>query len=63
LWAYFQAVTVLFRPLFEGIRPEQRGNVERDIYRALDRYWDGRQVNLTAAIVLATAKKKMRANS
>lgn len=63
LWAYFQAVTVPFRPLFEGIRPEQRGNVERDIYRALDRYWDGRQVNLTAAIVLATAKKKMRANS
>ncbi len=53
LWAYFQAVTVPFRPVLEKVTPE----IEREVLTTLDRYWDGEKVNLTADIVLAGATK------
>ncbi len=52
-WAYFQAVTVPFRPLLEKITPE----IERDILAGIRKHWDGGKVNLTAEIVLAGATK------
>ena len=55
LWEYFQAVTIPFRPLFEQVRPEQRDLVAREVHAALQPYWDGKQVNLTAKVVLASA--------
>ncbi len=57
LWAYFQAVTIPFRPLLEGLGPEQRAAVERDVCAALEKYRDGARVNLTADIAIATAIK------
>ncbi len=57
LWAYFQAVTIPFRPLLDSITRDQRTGVDRDVCAALGKYWDGQQVNLTADIVLATATK------
>jgi ubiquinone/menaquinone biosynthesis C-methylase UbiE len=53
LWAYFQAVTVPFRPVLEQATPE----MEREIVGELRKYWDGAEVNLTAEIVLAGGKK------
>lgn len=55
LWGYFQAVTIPFRPLLEQIRPEQHDAVTRDVHAALQHFWDGKQVNLTAQVVLASA--------
>jgi ubiquinone/menaquinone biosynthesis C-methylase UbiE len=56
-WAYFQAITVPFRPVVEAIRPEQRAAIDSDVRAAVAEYWDGKQVNMTAEIVLATATK------
>ncbi len=53
LWAYFQAVTVPFRPVMEKVTPQ----IEREILTQLQKYWDGEKVNLTAEIVLAGANK------
>ena len=52
-WAYFQAVTVPFRPLLEKVTPE----IEGEVLEAVRKYWDGEKVNLTADIVLAGATK------
>lgn len=57
LWQYFQAVTAPFRPLLEQVRPEQRDTVTRDIHAALQRFWDGKQVNLAANVVLASGTR------
>lgn len=53
LWAYFQSVTVPFRPVLEKVTPE----IEREILMELEKYWDGDKVNLTAQIVLAGGTK------
>ena len=54
LWAYFQAVTVPFKPLLERIPAAEREAVGREVCAELARYWDGKQVNLTAQVVVAT---------
>lgn len=53
LWAYFQAVTVPFRPVLEKVTPE----IEREVLDELRKYWDCEKVNLTAEIVLAGGRK------
>ena len=53
LWAYFQSVTVPFRPVLERVTPE----TEREVLAELGKYWDGQKVNLTAEIVLAGGRR------
>ena len=57
LWEYFQAVTVPFRPLFEGIAPEQQAGIEREVKLELEKYREGEEIKLTAQIVLSSAVK------
>jgi len=57
LWEYFQAVTIPFRPLLEQVRPEQRDAIARDVHAAFEPYWDGKQVDLTAKVVLASGTR------
>lgn len=57
VWEYFQEATVPFKPLLDRIRPEQRATVDREVVAALERYFDGENVNLTADIVVATGLK------
>ena len=57
VWAYFKDVTVPFKPLFEAVPPERRGEADAAVLEAMRHYYDGQQVNFTATIALATAEK------
>ena len=57
VWAYFKDVTVPFKPLFEGIPAERRGEADAAVLDAMRNYYDGQQVNFTATIALATAER------
>ncbi len=55
LWAYFQEVTVPFKPLFEAIPMARRDEVKAQVLQALRDRYDGREVKFNAAVVLASA--------
>ena len=57
VWQYFREVTAPFRPLFAGIPQEKARQVDADVIAAISRHYDGRQVNFTADVVLASAQK------
>jgi SAM-dependent methyltransferase len=57
LWAYFQVVTVPFKPLLEKVPAAEREAVGREVCAELARYWDGKQVKLTAQVVVATGAR------
>lgn len=57
LWAYFQQVTIPFRPLFESIPPELREQVDREVLAQLQKRYDGNEVKFDARVVLASATK------
>lgn len=59
LWEYFQAVTIPFRPLFDQVRPDQREAITREVHAALQGFWDGKQVSLTARVVLASGTRSL----
>jgi ubiquinone/menaquinone biosynthesis C-methylase UbiE len=57
LWAYFQEVTIPFKPLVQAIPPERRSEVDAEVLRQFRDRYDGRAVNFTAQVVLASAVK------
>jgi SAM-dependent methyltransferase len=57
VWQYFREVTAPFRPLFAAIPREKAQQVDADVVAATSRYYDGRQVNFTADVVLACGLK------
>ncbi len=57
LWAYFQAVTVPFRPLLERIPPEKRATIDEQVRAELERYSAGGQVRMSAQVMIATGVK------
>lgn len=57
LWAYFQEVTVPFKPLFQAIPPQQRMEVDRVVLRDLNLRYDGASVNFNAHVTLVSATK------
>jgi ubiquinone/menaquinone biosynthesis C-methylase UbiE len=57
VWEYFREVTVPFRPLFAGIPPDRSAQVNREVVAAISRRYDGKQVNFTADVVVASAEK------
>lgn len=57
VWEYFREITVPFRPLLASIPPERANQVNDEIVTAISRYSDGKQVNFTADVVLASAEK------
>ncbi len=57
LWEYFQEVTVPFKSLIQAIPPERRDEVHSRVVAEIQRYYDGRKVNFTATIALASATK------
>jgi ubiquinone/menaquinone biosynthesis C-methylase UbiE len=57
LWAYFQEVTIPFKPLLQAIPPERRSEVDAEVLRQFRDRYDGRAVNFTANVVLASATK------
>jgi ubiquinone/menaquinone biosynthesis C-methylase UbiE len=57
LWQYFREVTVPFRPLLARISQAESELVNRAVVEAISRYYDGKQVNLTVDVVLASGWK------
>jgi ubiquinone/menaquinone biosynthesis C-methylase UbiE len=56
LWAYFQDVTIPFKPVLQAI-PADRPDIHRAVLDALRTHFDGKQVNFEAEIVLASASR------
>jgi ubiquinone/menaquinone biosynthesis C-methylase UbiE len=57
LWAYFQEVTVPFKPLFQSIPSQKRMEVDRAVLRELSLLYDGTVVKFDAKIMLVSAIK------
>lgn len=57
LWAYFQEVTIPFKPLFQAIPVEHRQQVDENVFTELSHRYDGHEVKFDAKIVLASATK------
>jgi ubiquinone/menaquinone biosynthesis C-methylase UbiE len=61
LWAYFQDVTIPFKPVLGAI-PAERRDVHRAVLDALQARYDGREVKFEAAVVLASGSRPRGAN-
>jgi ubiquinone/menaquinone biosynthesis C-methylase UbiE len=57
LWAYFQEVTVPFKPLFQAIPAQKRLEVDQAVVRELNLRYDGSEVKFQAQITLVSAVK------
>jgi ubiquinone/menaquinone biosynthesis C-methylase UbiE len=57
VWEYFREITVPFRPLLSGIPPDKAEQVNAEVIASVRRHYDGKQVNFTAEVVLASAQK------
>ena len=57
MWEYFREITVPFRPLLSTIPPDKAEQVNSEVVAAVGRHYDGKQVNFTADVVLASAEK------
>jgi ubiquinone/menaquinone biosynthesis C-methylase UbiE len=57
VWEYFREITVPFRPLLSSIPPDKGEQVNAEIHAAVRRHYDGKQVNFTADVVLASGEK------
>ena len=57
VWEYFREITVPFRPLLSCIPPDKTEQVNAEVVAAVSRHYDGKQVNFTADVVLASAEK------
>lgn len=57
VWDYFREVTAPFRPLLSTIPPDMAESINAEVIAAISRYYDGREVNFTADVVLASAQK------
>ena len=56
VWEYFQEATVPFRSLLDSIPATARERVDAAVIGEIAKYYDGRQINFTATINLATAR-------
>mgnify|MGYP005811759233 CR=1 FL=1 len=57
LWEYFQEVTIPFKPLLQAIPAERRDEMNVAVLDAIQCYYDGRQVNFSATVVIASATR------
>jgi ubiquinone/menaquinone biosynthesis C-methylase UbiE len=56
-WEYFREITAPFRRLLAGIPEDKSDQVNREVVAEIRRYYDGKQVNFTADVVLASGRK------
>jgi len=55
VWAYFQDVTIPFKPLLDSIPAERRAEMDAAVVTEIARLWDGKKVEFGARFVMATA--------
>jgi hypothetical protein len=56
LWAYFQEVTIPFKPLFEAIPSDRRPEVDARVLEALRARYQDREVKFDAEILIASGR-------
>jgi ubiquinone/menaquinone biosynthesis C-methylase UbiE len=56
LWEWFRAVTIPFQSLLQAIPVERQDEVNAQVIDVLRRYYNGREVEFAASIVLAVAR-------
>ena len=53
-WEHFRDIAVAFRPIIDGLAPDQRQQAISEVIEGFARYYDGQRVNAPVVIVLAT---------
>src|SRR5258707_6337035 len=56
-WEQFSEVAAPFRPLIEQLTPEMMAQAKSEIFAALKKFWDGRELNMPLEIVIGTGTR------
>jgi SAM-dependent methyltransferase len=57
VWQYAQSVSVPFRPMLERVTAERWPEINRQVHKAVAKYFDGEKISFGASVVLASGKK------
>jgi SAM-dependent methyltransferase len=58
VWDYVRSVSTPFRPLVERVPAGKWDEINREVYREIDRYREGDRINFGAVVVLASGRKR-----
>jgi SAM-dependent methyltransferase len=53
-WEQFSEVAAPFRPLIEQLTPEKLSQAKSEIYTALKKFWNGKELNMPLEIIIGT---------
>ena len=56
-WEQFSEVAAPFRPLIEQLTPEKLAQAKSEIFAALKKFWDGRELNMPLEIVIVAGTR------
>jgi SAM-dependent methyltransferase len=56
-WEQFSEVAAPFRPLIEQLTPEKLSQAKSEIYTALKKFWNGKELNMPLEIVIGTGMR------
>ena len=56
-WEQFTEVAAPFRPLIEQLTPEKMAQAKSEVFVALQKFWDSKELNLPLEIVIATGTR------
>jgi len=56
-WEQFSEVAAPFRPLIEQLTPEKMSQAKSEIFAALKKFWNGKELNMPLEIVIGTGTR------
>jgi SAM-dependent methyltransferase len=56
-WEQFTEVAAPFRPLLDQLTPEKMAQAKSEIFAALKKFWNGKELNMPLEIVIGTATR------
>ncbi len=56
-WEQFSEVAAPFRPLIEQLSPEKMAQAKSEIFAALKKFWNGKELNMPLEIVIGTGTR------
>jgi ubiquinone/menaquinone biosynthesis C-methylase UbiE len=56
-WEQFTEVAAPFRPLIEQLTPEKLAQAKSEIYAALKKFWNGKELNMPLEVVIGTGTR------
>ena len=57
LWQHLYDIAAPFRPVVDGLAPDERERAIGEVLAGLRRYYDGERTNTPAAVVVASATR------